>query len=80
MNEAGERQRAKARRNACASGAKPRPEGRVREHAFAADTQPLVLRCQSKEAARRRVIEAADSATVIGLPNAEAAVSRNGAP
>lgn len=47
---------AKARRDARASGAKPRPEGRVREHVAAADALMLDSRRLHVEAAGRRAI------------------------
>jgi hypothetical protein len=64
MSEAGERQRAKAKEDTCASGAKPRPEGRVREHRWPPTTRAFGFEMQVMEAARRRAIEAADNATI----------------
>ena len=57
MNERATPKASKAQRNARASGAKPRPEGRVREHAFAADAHSFALRRGFKEAARPRATE-----------------------
>ena len=58
MSAAGETGgRAKAKEDANPRGAKPRPEGRVREDWAAADNETLALHRRASEAARRRAIE-----------------------
>ncbi len=57
MREAGERQRAMAKKDAGASGAKPRPAGPVREQRRRPTRRGHDLTERFKEAARRRAIE-----------------------
>jgi hypothetical protein len=45
---------AKAKEDTCARGAKPRPEGRVREHRWPPTTSQAEFALCVKEAARRR--------------------------
>ena len=63
MREAGERERAKVKEYALASGAKPRLEERVRERGRQPTDACLGDVAERPEAARRRAIEAADNAT-----------------
>jgi DNA-binding FadR family transcriptional regulator len=56
MSAAGERQRAKAKEATRASGAKPGPEGRVRERGWRPATQSAGFAGSVTEAARRRAI------------------------
>ena len=56
----------KAKKDARASGAKPRPEGRVREHGRRPKRAGHAVARDRSEAARLRAIEAADDASVIG--------------
>jgi hypothetical protein len=49
--------------DALASGAKPRPEGRVRERGWRPTHAPFGVTDTASEAARRRAIEAADAPT-----------------
>jgi hypothetical protein len=65
MSESGERERAKAKDDTREGGATPRPEGRVRERGWRPTTRPAEFVASVKVAARRRAIEAADSATVL---------------
>jgi hypothetical protein len=60
MSEAGERQRAKAKEDTFASGAKPRLEERVRERRWRPTNEDLGFVENCLPAARRRAIEAAD--------------------
>ena len=57
MSAVGERQRAKAKEDTRASGAKPRPEGRVREHGWRPIRSICGIEDAGAEAARRRAIE-----------------------
>jgi hypothetical protein len=61
MREAGE---AKAKEDTHVSGAKPKPEGRVRERGWRPTRRACGIGIPGTEAARRRSIEAADGATV----------------
>ena len=63
MSEAGGRQRAREE-YACASGAKPRPEGRVRERGRRPTMLMLGVEMQVTEAARRRAIVRARRSTM----------------
>ena len=77
MRAAGE---AKAKEYARASGAKPRPEGRVREHGWRPTTQSVGFVGPVKEAARRRASDTADCAMVSALSTrAEVVSSARGA-
>ena len=58
MSEAGE---AKAKKDTHASGAKPKPEGRVRERGWRPTRGSYGLGESRTEAARRRAIAAADT-------------------
>ena len=57
MSETGE---AKAKKDALASGAKPRPEGRGRERGWRPSCEGCGIAARRGEAARRRAIAAAD--------------------
>jgi len=61
MSEGGE---AKAKKDVLASGAKPRPEGRVRERGWRPTRQCFGVPESRAEAVRPRAIEAADSSMV----------------
>jgi hypothetical protein len=65
MSAAGE---AKAKEYTRASGAKPRPEGRVREHGWRPTAQPVEFAEPVKQAARRRTSDPADGVPVTSLP------------
>jgi hypothetical protein len=62
------RREAQAKKDALVSGAKPRPEGRVRERGRR-PTLKFAHADRVEEAARPRAIEAADGANVQTLPN-----------
>jgi hypothetical protein len=64
VREAGERQRAKAKEDAFASGAKPRLEERVREQRRRPTSNTIGDVGDRTEAARRRTSDAADTEAV----------------
>ena len=81
MSETCERQRAKAKEDTRASGAKPRPEGRVREHGWRPTTQSTGFAAPLMEAARRRAIARRRNEPVTNLEDrAEAAMSETVGP
>jgi hypothetical protein len=55
---------AQMKKDTLARGAKPRPEGRVRERGWRPTNVVLGFASSGAEGARRRVIEAADGAAV----------------
>jgi hypothetical protein len=64
MSEAGERSEPRPEGDACASGAKPRPGGPVREHASATDNGGHASRRRCKEVAVAERLRAADAPTM----------------